>query len=132
MGSVLTPSYAGIEKTLDLPQASTLCGECHVVCPVKIPLPDLLRKLREKQVERHLRPPLERLGLTVWAYLAKRPTLYRWATSAGVRFLRALGGAKKSISRLPFADGWTNYREMPAPPGKTFRELYRQRRKNAK
>ena len=54
MGSVLTPSYVGIEKTLDLPQASTLCGECHVACPVKIPLPDLLRKLREKQFERGL------------------------------------------------------------------------------
>jgi L-lactate dehydrogenase complex protein LldF len=128
MGSVLTPSYAGIEKTLDLPQASTLCGECHVVCPVKIPLPDLLRKLREKQVERHLRPPVERLGLTVWAYFAKRPKLYRLATAAGVRLLRVLGGTRKSISRLPFVGGWTDYREMPAPPGKTFRELYKQRR----
>lgn len=126
MGSVLTPSYAGIEKTLDLPQASTLCGECHVVCPVKIPLPDLLRKLREKQVERHLRPFHERLGLTVWAYFAKRPTLYRWATKIGVRFLRMLGGSKKSISSLPFGGGWTDYREMPAPSGKTFREMYRQ------
>ncbi|MEY2776017.1 MAG: hypothetical protein RLY30_115, partial [Pseudomonadota bacterium] len=38
MGSVLTPSYTGLENTLDLPQAATLCGECHVVCPVKIPL----------------------------------------------------------------------------------------------
>jgi L-lactate dehydrogenase complex protein LldF len=126
MGSVLTPSYAGIENALDLPQASTLCGECHVVCPVKIPLPDLLRKLREKQVERHLRPPLERLGLTVWAYFAKRPKLYRMAAALGVRFLRMLGGSKKSITRLPFASGWTDYRDMPAPSGKTFRELYRQ------
>jgi L-lactate dehydrogenase complex protein LldF len=124
---VLTPSYAGIEKTLDLPQASTLCGECHVVCPVKIPLPDLLRKLREKQVERHLRPPLERAGLRLWAYLARRPKLYRLAASGAVRFLRLLGGRRKSISRLPLAGGWTNYREMPAPPGKTFHEMYRQR-----
>lgn len=128
MGSVLTPSYVGIENALDLPQASTLCGECHVVCPVKIPLPDLLRKLREKQVERHLRPATERIGLAVWAYFAKRPRLYRLATGIGVRMLRAMGGRKRLIAKLPFAGGWTDYRDMPAPSGKTFRELYRQRK----
>jgi L-lactate dehydrogenase complex protein LldF len=128
MGSVLTPLYAGIEKSLDLPQASTLCGECHVVCPVKIPLPDLLRKLREKEVEQRLRPMHERLGLTLWAFFAKRPALYRIAAKLGVRFLHLLGGRKKSISSLPFGAGWTNYREMPAPSGRTFRELYRERK----
>lgn len=128
MGSVLTPSYAGIENAIDLPQASTLCGECHVVCPVKIPLPDLLRKLREKQVEEHLRPAAERLGLKVWAFVAKRPALYRLATKIGVRFLRMMAGKGKTISSLPFAGGWTDYRDMPAPNGKTFRELYKQRR----
>ncbi|KIF80689.1 LutB/LldF family L-lactate oxidation iron-sulfur protein [Noviherbaspirillum autotrophicum] len=128
MGSVLTPSYVGIENALDLPQASTLCGECHVVCPVKIPLPDLLRKLREKQVERHLRPVTERLGLMAWAFVAKRPALYRLASKIGVRFLRLLAGGKKTISRLPFASGWTDYRDLPAPSGKTFRELYKERR----
>ena len=128
MGSVLTPSYAGIENAIDLPQASTLCGECHVVCPVKIPLPDLLRKLREKQVEEHLRPAAERLGLKVWAFVAKRPALYRLATKIGVRSLRMMAGKGKTISSLPFAGGWTDYRDMPAPNGKTFRELYKQRR----
>ncbi|WP_136418490.1 MULTISPECIES: LutB/LldF family L-lactate oxidation iron-sulfur protein [Oxalobacteraceae] len=128
MGSVLTPSYAGIENALDLPQASTLCGECHVVCPVKIPLPDLLRKLREKQVDEHLRPGSERLGLMIWAFVAKRPALYRLATRIGVRFMRFMAGGKKTISKLPGASGWTDYREMPAPSGKTFRELYKERR----
>src|SRR6476659_8648043 len=52
MGSILTPVYVGIENALDLPQASTFCNQCGVVCPVKIPLPDLMRKLREKQFER--------------------------------------------------------------------------------
>ena len=56
IGSILTPMYVGLENALDLPQASTLCNQCGVVCPVKIPLPDLLRKLREKQFERRLRP----------------------------------------------------------------------------
>ncbi|HYC43835.1 MAG TPA: LutB/LldF family L-lactate oxidation iron-sulfur protein [Noviherbaspirillum sp.] len=128
MGSVLTPSYVGIENAVDLPQSSTLCGECHVVCPVKIPLPDLLRKLREKQVEQNLRPKAERLGLTVWAFVARRPALYRLATKIGVRFMRMMAGNRKTISKLPFAGGWTDHREMPAPSGKTFRELYKQRR----
>ncbi len=63
MGSVLTPSYVGIENALDLPHAATLCSQCSVVCPVKIPLPDLLRKLREKQWERGLRPWYEKVGV---------------------------------------------------------------------
>jgi L-lactate dehydrogenase complex protein LldF len=128
MGSVLTPSYAGIENTLDLPQASTLCGECHVVCPVKIPLPDLLRKLREKQVERHLRPGLERFGLTVWAFLAQRPQLYRIAATIGVRSMRLMAAGRKTVARIPFAGGWTDHRDMPAPSGKTFSELYKERK----
>jgi len=53
MGSVLTPTYVGLENALDLPQASTLCNQCGVVCPVKIPLPDLLRKLRERHALDH-------------------------------------------------------------------------------
>jgi L-lactate dehydrogenase complex protein LldF len=130
MGSVLTPSYVGIEKALDLPQAATLCGVCEIVCPVKIPLPDLMRKLREKQFEAGLRPEEERLGLRLWAYFAKRPALYRLATQIGVRVMRIMGGSKKSISKLPFVSGWTDYREMPAPSGKTFLELYKERVRN--
>src|SRR5512134_2936961 len=76
MGSVLTPNYVGLENALDLPHAATLCNQCGVVCPVKIPLPELLRKLREKQYERRLRPWYERAALTGWAYLALRPWLY--------------------------------------------------------
>ena len=52
IGSILTPMYVGLENALDLPQASTFCNQCGVVCPVKIPLPDLQRKLRETRVQR--------------------------------------------------------------------------------
>ena len=128
MGSVLTPSYVGVEQTLDLPQASTLCGECHVACPVKIPLPDLLRKLREKQFERGLRPGFEYLAFAGWAFVAKRPALYRFATRMAARVLKFLGGERRLIRSLPLASGWTDNRDMPAPAGKTFRELYRERK----
>jgi L-lactate dehydrogenase complex protein LldF len=129
MGSVLTPSYAGLENALDLPQASTLCGECHVVCPVKIPLPDLLRKLREKQFEGQLRPMAEYLAFGLWSFVTKRPALYHFATKISVRVMKLMGGSRKRISTLPFASGWTRGRDLPAPSGKTFRELYKERRR---
>jgi L-lactate dehydrogenase complex protein LldF len=127
MGSVLTPSYVGVENALDLPQASTLCGECHVVCPVKIPLPDLLRKLREKQFKQGLRPRFEYLAYGAWAFVAQRPMLYRTLTKLATRVLKLWGGQGKMIHTLPLAAGWTDNRDMPAPAGKTFRELYRER-----
>jgi len=129
MGSVLTPVYNGIENALDLPQAATMCGACHVACPVKIPLPDLLRKLREKQVEKRLRPWPERAGLRLWAFAARHPWLYAQLSMIGARVLRLMGGAEARITRIPFAGGWTAGRVMPAPEGKTFRELYAERKR---
>ncbi len=132
MGSVLTPVYNGIENALDLPQAATLCGACHVACPVKIPLPELLRKLREKQVERRLRPWTERAGLRIWGFLARHPWLYAQVSMIGVRVLKAMAGARGRIERLPFKSGWTLGRDLPAPAGRTFRELYAERRRAAR
>jgi L-lactate dehydrogenase complex protein LldF len=128
MGSVLTPAYVGVEKALDLPQAATLCGECHVVCPMKIPLPDLLRKLRERQFERGLRPWTERLGLRAWSFAARRPLLYRPLARIGARLLKVIGGERRRIGRLPGASGWTDFRDMPAPSGRTFKEQWKKRR----
>jgi len=127
IGSILTPMYVGLENALDLPQASTFCNQCGVVCPVKIPLPDLQRKLREQEFARGLRPWYERAGLRIWAWLAKRPRLYSLASTIGVRALHALARRDGMISRLPFAlaSGWTAERDLPAPAGRTFRELYR-------
>jgi L-lactate dehydrogenase complex protein LldF len=128
MGSVLTPSYVGLENALDLPNAATLCNQCGVVCPVKIPLPDLLRKLREKQFEQGLKPKMETWGLAAWCWAAQRPAIYAMLAQIGARVLSAMGGSDKRIRKLPFGGGWSMGRDMPAPPGKTFRELYKARR----
>ena len=130
IGSILTPSYVGLENALDLPQASTMCDQCGVVCPVKIPLPDLLRKLREQEFERRLRPWPERAGIRGWAWLASRPRLYALAARVGARMLNWLGGRERMIHRIPFGSGWTEGRDMPAPSGRTFRDLYAARRSN--
>ena len=57
MGSVLTPALIGVDQAGLLPNASTFCGKCESVCPVRIPLPGLMRHWREREFERHLTPP---------------------------------------------------------------------------
>jgi L-lactate dehydrogenase complex protein LldF len=129
MGSVLTPLYTGLENALELPHAATLCNQCGIVCPVKIPLPELLRTLREKQVEKKLRPLGERLALKLWAWIAARPALYALGTKLAVRYLNWLAGGGKSIAVLGAAPEWTAGRDFPAPQGRTFRELYATRKR---
>ncbi len=126
IGSVLTPMYVGLENALPLPHAATLCNQCGVVCPVRIPLPDLLRTLREKQVDRGLRPWTERAGFRLWAWVARHPAWYGLGTKIGSRVLKWMGGSNGYIRKLPLAGGWTEGRDMRAPAGKTFRELYAQ------
>ncbi len=124
MGSVLTPLYAGLENAIDLPHAATLCNQCGVVCPVKIPLPELMRKLRERQTDERLRPWGERLALAAWAWLARHPAFYAAATEFAVRYLTLLAGGAKRIRFLRIAPAWSGGRDFPAPQGRTFRERY--------
>jgi L-lactate dehydrogenase complex protein LldF len=133
IGSILTPAYVGIENAIDLPNASTLCNQCGVVCPVKIPLPDLMRKLREQQVRRKLRPWSERFGLTLWAWAATRPLVYGVLARMAARIGKGLGGRHGLLRKLPGPGSeWTSGRDLPAPRGKTFRELYARRNRSAR
>ncbi len=126
MGAILTPAYRGLEQAPELPHAATLCGQCSVVCPVKIPLPDLMRHWRERQANRGQKSWRERWSYRAWAWLALRPRYYDWASRIAVRLLgwRAVDG---KLRRLPFAGAWTDGRDLPAPTGQTFRELYARR-----
>jgi len=125
MGSVLTPTLVGVDKAGHLPNASTFCGRCESVCPVKIPLPKMMRHWREREFERHLSPATARFGLGVWAWFAKRPGWYR-ATTGSVRNTLALfGRGKGRFTWLPLAGGWTRGRDLPAPePGGSFMARY--------
>jgi L-lactate dehydrogenase complex protein LldF len=129
MGSVLTPLFTGLENALDLPHASTGCNQCGSVCPVKIPLPELMHQLREDQVTANLRPWSESQGLKVWAWLAGKPLLYRWVVRRAARYLKWLADDSGRIQILGLAPGWTVGRDLPAPPGKTFHELYEARKR---
>jgi L-lactate dehydrogenase complex protein LldF len=128
IGSVVTPALIGIEKAKHLPNASTFCGRCEEVCPMRIPLPKLLRHWREKEFEKHLTPGAVRWGLGVWAFLAKRPKLYQLATRIAARLLNLMGGRDGRLSSLPLAYGWTQYRDMPVPQGRTFQAMWKERK----
>jgi len=124
MGSVLTPALIGVDQAGLLPGASTFCGKCESVCPVKIPLPNLMRHWREREFERHLTPAGQRSNLALWAFAAKRPALYRALTRVAAFGLRTLAGRRGRLAHVPLAGGWTAGRDLPAPEGDTFFARY--------
>jgi len=125
MGAVLTPSLIGVAEGGQLPNASTFCGRCESVCPVRIPLPGMMRHWREREFERRLSPAPLRYGLGFWAFFASRPALYRLATDLAARALKLAGRGKGRFAWLPFAAGWTGYRDLAAPEGATFQSRWR-------
>jgi L-lactate dehydrogenase complex protein LldF len=127
MGSVLTPLMIGLENAADLPHACTLNGRCQEVCPMSIPLPDMLRALRFREHERRITSARSRGALRVWAFLARRPRLYQGLTGIGVRVLAGLARGRGRLRSLPLAAGWTASRDLPAPQGETFMARWRKR-----
>ena len=129
MGSVLTPNMVGLKDTLDLPNACTLNGRCADVCPMSIPLPDLLREHRRLQFQRGLGSKLSRGALAVWASAALKPSVYQALSRPAIKtmgfFARSSGGYKK----LPGLSGWTSQRDLPAPQGDTFMAQWRKQQK---
>jgi L-lactate dehydrogenase complex protein LldF len=138
IGAVITPQLIGLKKTKQLPYASSLCGACREVCPVKIDIPALLLHLRaeivdgesdgisaETQVKKKLG---ERAAFAMYSFLWRRPRLY----SFGARLSRAFqntiiknGKARSGFSGLvPPLGAWTQWRDAPAIAPKTFREIW--------
>jgi L-lactate dehydrogenase complex protein LldF len=130
MGAVLTPALVGIDKAGHLPNASTFCGRCEEVCPVRIPLPKLMRHWREREFERHLSPATVRWGIRFWAAFARRPWLYRPATRLATKLLSLFGRGRGRFHWLPLAGGWTRHRDFPVPEHDTFQAQWKQRAVN--
>ena len=121
IGSILDPGLLGLHEAMPLPFASSLCGACADVCPVRIPIPELLLAWREEAQEQGLTPWKERAALAGLARVATRPGLYRVAGKVGTR-LGATGLARK----LPMLGEWSRDRALPCPSPRTFRELWRE------
>jgi L-lactate dehydrogenase complex protein LldF len=134
IGAIITPQFMGIEHEPSLPFASSLCGACAEVCPVKIDIPKVLLDLRtevKQAEERRGVNRLERLVFKIWAWVMCHPRIYEMAArmAAGVapsengKWLRSAPAAMN----LPPVRAWLSQRDLPPAPAKSFRELWRKR-----
>ncbi|MEW1850449.1 LutB/LldF family L-lactate oxidation iron-sulfur protein [Streptomyces albidoflavus] len=128
IGAVLTPQLAGMHAAKDdpnssLPYASSLCGACFDACPVKIDIPSLLVELRHQNTEQSGRT-VEQAAMKAAAAVMARPGLYTTAQKAA-GLGRVVAGRDKKITRLPAPfDGWSESRDLAAPPKQTFRDWF--------
>src|SRR6185436_10719324 len=127
IGAIVTPGLRGLKSWTELPAASTLCGACREVCPVRLDIPRMLLSLRGRTARPQAAPLLLRLGLRGFGMIASRPSLYRLATRAARIALRGLS-REGWLRRLPGPGaGWTSVRDLKAPPAATFQERWRER-----
>ena len=126
IGAVLSPALMGLAKASHLPNASTFCGSCESVCPVKIPLVSLMRSWRQRASEEGLAPLKGRWLFKAWSYLAQRPRLYHLAARLAAATGGALGRRKGAFRHLPLARAWQTHRDLPAPQGRTFQQLWKE------
>ena len=139
IGAIITPQYMGVSKDPWLPFASSLCGACYEVCPVKIDIPKLLLELRGEVVkakEREGKGRLERLAFRAWAWLMRRPKLFEMFGMMGAAMFPESGG--KWVRHVPglldFGPlrGWLSQRDLPRPAARSFRQQWRARRRGAR
>jgi L-lactate dehydrogenase complex protein LldF len=130
IGSALTPQLRGFNSAIDksLPFACSLCGACAEVCPVKIPLPDILVYLRHRVVEEkkrgHLGLEQTLIGFFGWV-MSKGRRFGRFGTMAGLA-RRVLG--KEYLRSLPsLGKRWTASRDLRMPPKSSYRKLWKKR-----
>lgn len=123
IGSILAPNL-DMEKYADLPFASTLCGSCSNVCPVKIDIHDQLYKWRQVLVKSGHAPTAKKLAMDGMTFTLSHPSVYRFAGKAGRWVMR----------NTPFVvsnklNPWFKEREMPEAPKQSFTDWYKKNRK---
>ena len=126
IGSIITPQLVGLEQAAKLPFASSLCGACSAICPVKIDIPHQLVYLRQRGANERssVNSLVERLMWRSWAIAMGGPLRYRltmWAVRLGVRI----------APRLPwkpwYLGAWARGRELPKVPGPAFRDVWKEK-----
>jgi len=127
MGAVVSPGLMGLEAWSELSHASSLCGACRDVCPVRIDLPHLLLELRARAAAADLSPWWLRLAMPMYAAVATRPALYRWLGSLAARLAHGLA-PDGWFRRMPGPiAGWTVSRDFPAPARESFLQAHERR-----
>jgi L-lactate dehydrogenase complex protein LldF len=128
IGSVLTPLMTGLAEGAPLANASTLCGACADVCPVKIPLPELLVELRADERDQGLKDPAEVFGMKGYAAVMSRAGILE-ALERFIGVISQLLYKEGKAPWLPFKfSGWTDRRDFPAPAPQPFRKLWKKQR----
>jgi L-lactate dehydrogenase complex protein LldF len=129
IGAVLSPLLTGVQDNASLPYASSLCGACYDACPVKIDIPSLLVYLRARHVEeaRSARrvPSAEAVTMAAASWVMAGPRRYGAAQRAGGAG-RALTRRGRIAALPPPLSGWTQARDVPVPPARTFRRWWRE------
>jgi L-lactate dehydrogenase complex protein LldF len=130
VGAVLSPLLAGerFPELADLPKASSLCGACNEVCPVDIPIPDLLLRLRARGKSEHA--PLARAAsppMGAWALLASQPAAWKTALTAG----KLINYLPTKLLPIPALRAWEEKRTLPEWRGGDFRKWLKSRKSPA-
>jgi L-lactate dehydrogenase complex protein LldF len=127
IGAILSPQLTGVEDNATLPFASSLCGACYDVCPVKIDIPEVLVHLRARHVEerreQHRIPTAEAVGMAAAAWVMAEPQRFAAAQRVS-RVGLALARGSRITSLPPPLSKWTASRDVPKPPRETFREWW--------
>jgi L-lactate dehydrogenase complex protein LldF len=128
VGAVLTPSLYGLDPWSNLPHASSLCGACREVCPIRIDIPRMLLKLRDESTKAGKNPAWLKLGMSLYRLAVLRPGLYRLGgtlSGLGTRLLAQNGWLTKLPGPLA---AWTSPRDFPAFAPKSFSRRWREER----
>jgi L-lactate dehydrogenase complex protein LldF len=121
IGAIVTPQFLGLQHTPALPFASSLCGACAEVCPVKIDIPKVLLDLRagvKEGPDRAKSDRLERFGFRAFAWLMCHPKMFAFFG----RFARLA-----PLFDIGPLRAWKSQRDLPAMPAKSFRQLWKER-----
>jgi L-lactate dehydrogenase complex protein LldF len=129
LGAALDPGLDGLETTYHLPNASSFCGRCDSVCPVKIPLTRIMRYWRNEAFEKGIPSSSLSYGLKVWAAAARSPALYGWGAFVARRFLRWTAGRFPRLRSSPLLPGWFAVRDLAKPPKQSFQTQWRRHRR---
>lgn len=144
IGAILSPQLSGIEaaENNSLPYASSLCGACYEVCPVKINFPEVLVHLRAKDVEsKHAirefegnkKAPFSQMdGMMLGAKKLFTSGKMMSIAERGLPMSRLISGRKHRITAVPgIVGGWTAYRDIPEPPKESFRNWWKKEKGQA-
>ena len=127
IGAVISPLLGGYDEFKELPYACSLCNACNSVCPVRIPLAQLILKHREKMVELGKTPAMERLSIFGFTTANANPILWKTGVNIGAK----LAGKLIKNGKAPITFGalgeWTKARDLPQADGESFRQWFSNR-----